>query len=197
MSARGYVPGREELKQIREGDIPGAPDSYFGALQFQARQGQMTLEKADELFRSRRISLKQRNDLFTLVDKTERPDMAKAKDFIRNSFVPNPLDPSTKQGNMRRAEVENQLLVEETQARAEGKPFDAFARAQALVGARQQAEDMRILNENRNRLRQKLEEIGLDYREDYTKEMLDRADKGNATQRKTILRIINSINSSK
>ncbi len=197
MSARGYIPGREELKQIREGDIPGAPDQYFGGLEFKARQGQMNLEQADELFRERRISLKQRNTLFGLIDKTERPEMAKARDFIRNSFVPNPLDPSTRQGNVRRAEVENQLLIEENQARAEGKPFDAFARAQALVGARMQAEDMRALEESRKRLRQKLEEIGLDYREDYTKETLDRAGKGNATQRNTIIRIINSINSSK
>ncbi len=56
---------------------------------------------------------------------------------------------------------------------------------------------MRALEESRKRLRQKLEEIGLDYREDYTKETLDRAGKGNATQRNTIIRIINSINSSK
>jgi hypothetical protein len=197
MSARGYIPGREELKQIREGDIPGAPDQYFGGLEFKARQGQMNLEQADELFRERRISLKQRNTLFGLIDKTERPEMARARDFIRNSFVPNPLDPSTRQGNVRRAEVENQLLIEETQARAEGKPFDAFARAQVLVRDRQNAEDVKELAESRKRLRQKLEEIGLSYNESYTKETLDRAGKGSAQQRQTIIRIINSINSSK
>jgi hypothetical protein len=193
----GRIGGREELKQIREGDIPGAPDQYFGGLEFKARQGQMNLEQADELFRERRISLKQRNTLFGLIDKTERPEMARARDFIRNSFVPNPLDPSTRQGNVRRAEVENQLFTEENQARAEGKPFDAFARAQVLVRDRQNAEDVKELAESRKRLRQKLEEIGLSYNESYTKETLDRAGKGSAQQRQTIIRIINSINANK
>lgn len=193
MSARGYIPGREELKQIREGDVPGAPDQYFGALQYKARQGQMGLEDANGLFEQRRISLKQRNDLFALIDKTDRPDLARAKDFISNSFVPNPLDPTTRAGNVRKAEVTNQLLAEEQEARSQGKPFDAFGRAQALVAARQQQEDVKALQADRDRLRQKLEKSGLAYSEDYTDETLKRAGISNANERKSILRSIKSI----
>lgn len=197
MSKRGYVPGREELKAIREGDIPGAPDNYYGALEYKARLGQMNLDQANDLFVERRISLKQRNALFGLIDKTDRPEMSAAKDFIRNSFVHNPLDPSTRAGHVRRAEVENQLILAESEARAQGKPFDALATARRLVGERQKAEDMVNLQADRDRLRQKLTEIGLDYSEDYTLETLKRAGKGNATQHKTIDRLIKSINKNK
>jgi hypothetical protein len=53
------------------------------------------------------------------------------------------------------------------------------------------------LQADRDRLRQKLTEIGLDYSEDYTLETLKRAGKGNATQHKTIDRLIKSINKNK
>ena len=193
MSKRGYIPSREELKQIREGDVPGAPDQYFGALQYKARQGGMGLADANNLFEQRRISLKQRNELFGLIDKTDRPDMARAKDFIGNSFVPNPLDPTTRAGNVRKAEVTNQLLAEEQESIAQGKPFDAFGRAQALVANRLQQEDVKRLQDDKARLRQKLEKSGLTYSEDYTEETLKRAGVSNANERKSILRSIKSI----
>lgn len=193
MASRGYIPGREEQRQIMQGDVPGAPDQYFGALDFKARKGLMGLEEANSLFTSGRISLKQRNDLFALIDKTDRPDVARAKEFISNAFVPNPLDPSTRAGNVRRAEVTNQLLAEAEQARIEGKPFDFFGRAQALTAARLQQDDMKALQEDQKRLRDKLTKAGLAYSEDYTDETLKRAGVGNADQRKTIMRIIQSI----
>lgn len=193
MANRGYIPGREELRQIREGNIPGAPDNYFGALEFKARQGTMGLEEANSLFTAGRISLKQRNELFNLIDKTDRPDIARAKEFIINAFVPNPNDPSTRAGNVRKAEVTNQLLAEEQEARAQGKPFDAFGRAQALVGARQQQEDLKKLADDRASLKKRLETEGLQYKEDYTDESLKRAGVSNADARKRILRLIDSI----
>jgi hypothetical protein len=193
MGKRGYIPSREEQRQIMQGDIPGAPDNYFGVLDFKARKGQMGLEEANNLFTAGRISLKQRNELFALIDKTDRPDVARAKEFISNAFVPNPLDPSTRAGNVRRAEVTNQLLSEMEQARIDGKPFDAFGRAQALTSSRLQQEDLKALQEDRNRLRDKLNEFGLSYNEDYTDETLQRAGVSNANKRKTIMRIIKSI----
>jgi hypothetical protein len=197
MTSRKYFPGREELRQIREGDVPGAPDQYFGALEYKALQGQISLAQANDLFNQGRISLKQRNGLFGLIDKTERPDIASGKEFIRNSFVPNPNDPNTRTGHVRKAEVENQLILAEAEARAAGKPFDALGTARELVGKRQEAEDMKNLQADRDRLRQKLSEIGLDYNEDYTLETLKLSNKGNATQHKTIDRLIKSINRNK
>lgn len=190
--SRGYIPSREELKQIKEGDVPGAPDNYFGALQYKARQGQMGLEEANSLFSSRRISLKQRNDLFGLIDKTERPDIAQAKEYISNAMTPDPMKPTTK-GAIRRAETTNRLMDEFFDAQKEGKPFDARGRAQTLVRERLDSEDMKALKEDQSRLRQKLDKAGLSYNEDYTDETLKRAGLSNANDRKSILRIIKSI----
>ena len=197
MTSRNYFPSREELRQIREGKVPGAPDKYFGALEYKAKLGQMSLEQANNLFENNRISLPQRNALWSLIDKTDRPDMSAARDFVRNAFVPNPLDPTTRAGNVRKAEVDNQLILAEAEARAAGKPFDALGTARELVNKRQEAEDMKNLQADRDRLRQKLSEIGLDYNEDYTLESLKRSGKGNATQHKTIDRLIKSINANK
>lgn len=197
MANRDYIPTAQELKAIREGDIPGAPPQFFGGLEYKARLGQMGLEQANQYFTEGRISLKQRNTLFGLIDKTDRPDIAAAKEFISNAFVPNPFDQSTRAGNVRRAEVESQLLVAEAEARSKGQPFDALGKARELVRGRQEAEDFKNLQEQRERLRKKLEEVGLDYREDYTLETLKRSGKGNATQHSTINRLIKSINENK
>jgi len=89
------------------------------------------------------------------------------------------------------------LILAEEEARAQGKPFDALATARRLVSERQAAEDMKNLQADRDRLRQKLSEIGLDYSEDYTPETLKRSGKGNAQQHKTITRILKSINDNK
>ena len=193
MSARGYIPGREELKQIREGDVPGAPDQYFGALEYKARQGQMSLAQANDLFTQGRISLKQRNGLFGLIDKTEDQALSRGKEKIRNAFVPNPLDPSTREGAARRAEVESHLIGMLQVAERDGKPFDIEATADILIAARKKQADFVALEDDRERLRKKLSEIGLEYSEDYTLESLKRSGKGNAKQHETINKIINSI----
>jgi hypothetical protein len=193
MSARGYIPGREELKQIREGDVPGAPDQYFGALEYKARQGQMSLAQANDLFTQGRISLKQRNGLFGIIDKTEDQALSRGKEKIRNAFVPNPLDPSTREGAARRAEVESHLIGMLQVAERDGKPFDIEATADILIAARKKQADFVALEDDRERLRKKLSEIGLEYSEDYTLESLKRSGKGNAKQHETINKIINSI----
>jgi hypothetical protein len=193
MVDRGYTPGREELKQIREGDVPGAPDSYFGALEYKARLGQMGMAEANSLFESRRISLKQRNTLFGLIDKTERPDIQSAKDYITNSFVANPLDPSTKQGNERKAEVTNQLLGMIDVARRDGKSFDVFSAAQQLVAARKKSADYQTLEADRALLKRRLDDLGLVYKEDYTDESLSRAGVDSKENRKRITNLISEI----
>jgi hypothetical protein len=193
MARRNYIPSREELKQIKEGDVPGAPDNYFGALQYKARKGQMGLEEANSLFTGRRISLKQRNELFGLIDKTENQSVSRAKEKIRNAFVPNPLDPSSREGAARRAEVESHLLGMLQVAERDGKPFDIEATADILIDARKKQADFVELQDNKERLRKKLSEIGLDYSEDYTLETLKRSGKGNAKQHETINKLIDSI----
>ena len=188
----GYIPSKEEVKAIRSGDVPGAPDHYYGALEYQARLGTLTAKQANELFVQNRISLKQRNGLFSVIDKSERPEMAAAKEFIGNEFVPNPMDPSTRQGNVRRGQVINQLIQEEAAARTAGKPFDALARAQQLVKQRMAAEDIKVLQDTRDRLRKKLEENKITYREDLTANDLKEAGVNN-NDIKVIIRLIRSI----
>jgi len=193
MTGRKYFPGREELRQIREGDVPGAPDQYFGGVEFKAKQGQISLVQANELFDQRRISLKQRNGLFAIIDKTEDQALSRGKEKIRNAFVPNPLDPSTREGAARRAEVESHLLGMLQVAERDGRPFDIEATADILIAARKKQADFVALEDDRERLRKKLSEIGLEYSEDYTLDSLKRSKKGNAKQHETINKIINSI----
>ena len=196
MRQRNYVPSREELKAIRSGDVPGAPDNYFGGLEWQARQGTLTANSANDLFVQGRISLRQRNGLLTLIDKTDRPEVARAKDYIANSFVPNPLDPTTRKGNVRKAEVTNQLLVEMEQARAEGKPFDSFKRAQELVNTRKTAEDAVALQQARDKLAELLAANKITYSEELTAAQLRELDV-NQNVAKQILRQINVIRQEK
>jgi hypothetical protein len=153
----------------------------------------MGLEEANSLFTGRRISLKQRNELFGLIDKTENQSVSRAKEKIRNAFVPNPLDPSSREGAARRAEVESHLLGMLQVAERDGKPFDIEATADILIDARKKQADFVELQDNKERLRKKLSEIGLDYSEDYTLETLKRSGKGNAKQHETINKLIDSI----
>lgn len=196
MASRNYFPGREELKAIRQGDVPGAPDNYFGGLEWQARQGTLTDNAANDLFVQGRISLKQRNGLLGVIDKTDRPEVSRAKEYIANSFVPNPLDPTTRKGNVRKAEVTNQLLQEMETARVEGKPFDAFKRAQELVDERKNSEDAIALQQARDKLAELLSANKIRYNEDLTASELRELDV-NQNVIKQILRQINVIRQEK
>lgn len=192
MRQRNYVPGREELKAIREGDIPGAPDNYFGGLEWQARQGTLTANAANDLFVQRRISLKQRNGLLGIIDKSENQDLARAKDKIRNAFVPDPLDPSTRGGAQRRAEVENQLLGMLAVAERDGVPFDLQKTADLLIDARKKQSDYVALEDARTKLARLLEEEKITYTEDITERELRELDV-NAQKIKTIMRQVKAI----
>lgn len=193
MRSRGTMPSREFINSVRSGDHSGATLQLMGSLESQARRGQLSDGQIDDFAKRRSISWKQANELKNIVNGSERSDMAQAKQFINNSFVPNPLDPTTRAGNQRAADVKNQLLEEFNAAQRAGKPFDAFARAQELVGNRQKQEDMQALADTRRRLGDKLSEYGLQYREDYTVDDLKRTGKVNDQQIKIIRRLIQGI----
>lgn len=197
MYERGYVPGREEISAIRSGDSSGASLQLFGTLESQARRGVLSEAQATNLAKTEKISWKQRNDLLKIINGSEKPDIARAKEFITNTFVPNPLDPTTRNAHAIRAEVTNQLLGMADQAQREGKSFDAFATAQQLVAKRKDQSDLQTLEKNRETLRSRLEEAGLAYNEDYTDETLKRAGVTNTQTRKRIMQSVRAVRENK
>jgi hypothetical protein len=79
---------------------------------------------------------------------------------------------------LRAAQVKNQLIVDRAEAAAAGKPFNPLAAAQRLVGDRRSQEDVKLQEENRERLRARLAAVGVQYSEDLTEEDLRRAGVG-------------------
>lgn len=197
MRSRGYTPGREELAAIRQGDQSGASLQLVGALEVQAEQGLLSESRINQLATERKISWKQANSLKKVINGAERQDIRDAKALIRNAFVPNPLDPTTRAGNQRRAEVESQLILEDRQARIKGEPFDAVSRAQQLIGVRLQQEDIKVLEQNREALRKILQENGIRYDEGITDADLKRAGVTNTKTLQRINRLLNAIKESK
>ena len=195
---RGYVFTREELKAIAEGDVPGAGPQLYGSLESEARRGLLTEARTENLAKNGQISWKQRNELNKVINKTDTADMAEAKSYISNSFVPNPLDPTTRQSHQRKADVINQLIIEKANADYENKPFNLLTRAYELVQGRMSQEDMKQLSAARERLQRQLSEAGLNSeREDWTDQDLKNAGVSNADKRKAILRSVRAIQDKK
>jgi hypothetical protein len=148
--------------------------------------------------KSRRISFRQRIELNRVIDGQENKDVAEAKLFIANAYVPNPSDPLTRRSHERRAEVTNQLLVEMQDAQLAGKPFNVRARARQLVDERNKQDDVKQLSEARTRLRTALAEAGLNQdREDWTEADLRAAGVDNADVRRKILRNVRAVQDKK
>jgi Zn/Cd-binding protein ZinT len=197
MRARGYTPGREEISAIRSGDSSGGSLQLFGTLESRARRGQLSEDQATSMAKSQSISWKQRNDLLKIINGSERGDISRAKEFIANSFVPNPLDPTTKRSYEVKADVTNQLLIKATEAEKAGKPFDAMAEAETLVSKRLEQNDMKALAAAKETLKIRLQKAGLEYSEDYTDETLRRAGVSNAKVRKSIMDSVRAVGSQK
>jgi hypothetical protein len=172
LRGRGYTPGREELNAIRQGDQSGASQQVLGVLEYQARTGALSVAQVDQRASGRQISWRQANSLKAIIAGSEKSDVVIAKRLIGNAFVPNPLDPNTRNSHERRAEVESQLLLIERQARIEGRPFDVVAEAERLIAARRGQEDVKQLEALQTQLRKTLEENGIVYRDDITVEDL-------------------------
>jgi hypothetical protein len=189
---RGSIPSQELIRSIRSGDHSGANEQQYGQLESLALKGQLSENKLDQYAKDRRISWKQANSLRRIILGADRKDLQDGMREIADAFVPNPLDPMTRSGNVRRAEVQSQLRQEFKAAMDAGKPFDAFRRAQELIKGRRGQEDLKQLEDARTRLRTKLESVGVAYREDLTDEDLRRAGV-NRNDIRVIRRIMTSI----
>jgi hypothetical protein len=190
---RGYVPGREELRAIREGDHSGANQQTIGILEDQARKGRLSAKDVDRRAARREISWKQANNIKSIINGSGSQDLRTAKELVANAFVPNPLDPTTRTSHERRAQVESQLLLAERRARIAGKPFDAVAEAQRLIGSRKQQEDVKQLEALQGQLKRILEKNNIEYREDITIEDLKRAGVDNVRTLDQIRRTLEAI----
>lgn len=181
-----------ELKSIRKGEDKPDNDELFGRIESLVDRSVLGESGIDEYAQRGAITWKQANDLKRRargVDKT----LSEAEQYINNALgVPDPLTPGFRNERKRAAEVKNQLTTSRQIALAEGKPFNAIAEAQKLVGSRMQQDDVKAQEQDRQRLRDKLGKIGLRYSEDYTDDDLARAGV-NANDRKTVMRILKSI----
>lgn len=191
--SRGYIPSREEISAIRTGDTGGAELVFFGSLESLANRGQLSLKQAGDYFKEGKISLKQRNSLFKIIDRSEPPELARAKELISNEFVPNPFDPMTKLGNQIAADLKNQLISKFEEARKVGAPFDAVREAKDLISSRKTQDDLIQKQQIKDRLKELLTESKLQYKEDWTDEDLQRAGVSNTKTRASIMRQVKAL----
>jgi hypothetical protein len=85
--------------------------------------------------------------------------------------------PGFRNERARAAEVQTQFIEERERALANGEAFNPIETAQRLVKGRKEQEDVALEKAAKERLKAKLAEVGLKYREnyDYTEEDLRRA----------------------
>lgn len=192
---RGYVPSQEELRAIRGGDIGGMQLQEFGTLESLARRNQLSLDQADSYFKSGRISLKQRNELFKVIDNVEDKDLRLGKRVIDNEFAPDPFNVTTNMAEIK-GRLENQLIGMYEVARREGKPFDAQAAAKILVDNEKQGAKYREIDAAKERLRTLLQQNGIadTDRTNWTVEDLKRAGVTNKNTINSIMRSVKAIN---
>lgn len=157
----------EELKTIRMEGRPASQET-FGRLESMAVKGIISETELDKKAESGDISWKQRNDLARLV-RDKNTAMGKARQYVDSSLgVPDPLTPGFRNERKRAAEVKATLQLEEETALQDGKPFNPMQRAQELVKARQQEDDVKMDELIRKDLQKLCTEENIKYSEEYT-----------------------------
>jgi len=181
-----------ELRSIRKGEDKPDNDMLFGRLESMVDKSTIGENGIEEYAQQGAITWKQANELKRRARGVDK-SMSEAEQYINESLgVPDPLTPGFRNERKRAAEVKAQLKLDREAALQSGEPFNALARATALVGARMKQEDVKLLEQDRGRLRDKLNQAKLRYSEDYTDDDLARAGV-DANTRKTIMRILKSI----
>lgn len=193
IQALGVTLPDEERKAMLHGDFSGANTQVYGEFESMADRGNLGEEVINTYAKSGVISWKQANALKKVARGNEQ-DMTRARQFVQNSLgVPDMNMPGFGQEKKRVAEISTQLAKEKQEALNQGLPFNAVERAMELT----QDKTTQLISESkassRERLKKKLEEMKLEYREDYDDEMLKRAGVKSLDDRKRIVRIIKEV----
>jgi hypothetical protein len=191
--ALGVTLPDEERKAFLNGEFGGANPQVYGEFESMADKGSLGEEVINTYAKSGVISWKQANALKKVARGNEQ-DMTRARQYIQNSLgVPDMTMPGFGQEKKRVADISAQLAKEKQESLNQGLPFNAVERAMELI----EDKTTQLITESkanaRERLKKKLEEMKLEYREDYDDEMLKRAGVSSLDDRKRTLRIIKEV----
>ena len=193
IQALGVTLPDEERKAFLNGEFGGANPQVYGEFESMADKGSLGEEVINTYAKSGVISWKQANALKKVARGNEQ-DMTRARQYIQNSLgVPDMTMPGFGQEKKRVADISAQLAKEKQESLNQGLPFNAVERAMELI----EDKTTQLITESktnaRERLKKKLEEMKLEYREDYDDEMLKRAGVSSLDDRKRTLRIIKEV----
>jgi hypothetical protein len=193
IKALGVTLPDEERKAFLNGEFGGANPQVYGEFESMADKGSLGEEVINTYAKSGVISWKQANALKKVARGNEQ-DMTRARQYIQNSLgVPDMTMPGFGQEKKRVADISAQLAKEKQESLNQGLPFNAVERAMELI----EDKTTQLITESkanaRERLKKKLEEMKLEYREDYDDEMLKRAGVKSLDDRKRTLRIIKEV----
>ena len=194
IKALGVTLPDEERKAMLHGDFAGANPQVYGEFESMADRGNLGEEVINTYAKSGVISWQQANSLKKIARGNEQ-DMTRARQYIQNSLgVADITMPGYGMEKKTVAELSAQLAKEKQEALNQGLPFNAMQRAIELSADKRVTQILDQKKDARDRLKKKLGELGLEYREDYTSETLRGAGvKGSDDQRK-VLGLIKEIN---
>lgn len=193
IKALGVTLPDEERKAMLHGDFAGANTQVYGEFESMADRGNLGEEVINTYAKSGVISWKQANAL-KKVSRGNEQDMSRARQFVQNSLgVPDMTMPGFGQEKARVAQINAQLAKRKQESLDQGLPFNAMEVAMELT----EDKTTQLITESkanaRDRLKKKLEELKLEYREDYDEETLKRAGIKSLDDRKRIIRIIKEV----
>lgn len=193
IKALGVTLPDEERKAMLHGDFAGANPQVYGEFESMADRGNLGEDVINTYAKSGVISWKQANAL-KKISRGNEQDMSRARQFVQNSLgVPDMTMPGFGQEKARVAEINTQLAKEKQEALNAGLPFNAMDRAMELISDKKTTLISEGKQASRESLKKKLEELKIEYREDYTEETLKRAGVKSQDDRKRILRITKEI----
>lgn len=193
IKALGVTLPDEERKAFLHGDFAGANPQVYGEFESMADKGNLGEEVINTYATSGVISWKQANTLKKIARGNDG-DMSRARQFVQNSLgVPDLSMPGFGQEKARVAEINTQLGREKQEALNAGLPFNSMDRAMELIDDKKTVLISEGKKASRESLKKKLDELKIEYREDYTEDTLKRAGIKSQDDRKRILRITKDI----
>lgn len=193
IKALGVTLPDEERKAFLHGDFAGANAQIYGEFESMADRGLIGEAQLDIYAKNGTISWKQANGLKKIVRGNEQ-DMSRARQFVQNSLgVADITMPGMGMEKKRVADINTELAKRKQAALDQGLPFNAMDVAMELVSDKTTQMVLDAKKSAREGLKKKLDELGVQYREDYDDDTLRRAGIKNQDDRKKIIRFVKEI----
>lgn len=193
IKALGVTLPDEERKAFLHGDFAGANAQIYGEFESMADRGLIGEAQLDIYAKNGTISWKQANTLKKITRGNEQ-DMSRARQFVQNSLgVADITMPGMGMEKKRVADINTELAKRKQTALDQGLPFNAMDVAMELVSDKTTQMVLDAKKSARDGLKKKLDELGVQYREDYDDDTLRRAGIKNQDDRKKIIRFVKEI----